>query len=193
MSEIMYLKALIQSGKTVFSSDDLAKLWQIEDRDYLKTVTNRLFKRGEMLRISRGIYAITDAYDVYEYANKLKTPSYVSLETVLQKEGVIFQDYGDTVFSVSNNTFSKKVGDRQFYYAKIDDKILMDPAGVVQNGQANVATVERAICDRIYLSPDYHFDNMRPVRAEKLRTLSSLYNTRVQNEVANIIVKINEK
>lgn len=189
----MYLKALIQSGKTVFSSDDLAKLWQIEDRDYLKTVTNRLFKRGEMLRISRGIYALNDAYDVYEYANKLKTPSYVSLETVLQKEGVIFQDYDDAIFSVSNNTFSKKVGDRQFYYAKIDDKILMDPAGVVQNGQANVATVERAICDRIYLSPDYHFDNMRPVRVEKLRTLSSIYNTRVQNEVANIIVKINEK
>lgn len=189
----MYLKKLIQSGKTVFTLDDLAKIWGIENRNYAKLISSRLFKREEILRINRGVYVLNDRYDLWELANKLKIPSYVSLETVLQKEGVVFQDYSGTIFSVSNNTISKKTTGKKFEYFKIKDDILLNPLGIERGGQANFATVERALCDRIYLSPNYYFDNLRSLNPEKLLNISKIYNKRVQTEVALLINEINKE
>ncbi|MFA5993860.1 MAG: hypothetical protein WC823_02760 [Parcubacteria group bacterium] len=189
----MYLKQLIASGKTIFSLQDLGKIWRIENKDYLKLVASRLFKRGEIMRISRGIYAISKEFNQYELANKLKTLSYVSLESVLQKEGVIFQDYGNTVFSVSDNSLVKKIGSQTFQYAKLNKKILINPLGITNLGQAKIATVERALCDRIYFSADYYFDNLRGINLEKLAAIAEIYNLRVQKEVAALIKDINKK
>jgi predicted transcriptional regulator of viral defense system len=189
----MYLKQLIASNKTIFSLEDLGKIWRIENRDYLKLVASRLFKRGEIIRISRGIYAMNQEFNQYELANKLKPPSYVSLESVLQKEGVIFQDYSNTVFSVSNNSLSKKIGAKTFRYSKFSEKLLTNPLGITDLGQAKIATVERALCDRIYLSADYYFDNLRGINLEKLKAVAGIYNLRVRKEVAEIINGIKNK
>jgi hypothetical protein len=53
-----------------------------------------------------------------------------------------------------------------------------------------VASVERAICDRLYLSPGYVFDNLWWINAEKLLTIASIYNTRVQQDVVQLIKHI---
>ncbi|KKP98054.1 MAG: hypothetical protein US25_C0012G0006 [Candidatus Moranbacteria bacterium GW2011_GWE1_36_7] len=189
----MYLKQLIASNKTIFSLEDLGKIWCIENKDYLKLVASRLFARGEIFRISRGLYSISEKINKYELANKLKTPSYVSLETVLQKDGVIFQDYNNTVFSVSNNSFSRKIGSDTFCYLKLDDKLLMNPLGIADLGQARIATVERALCDRVYFSADYYFDNLRGINLEKLSVISKIYNLRVQKEIAALISEVKNK
>jgi len=189
----MYLKQLINSNKTVFSLVDMGNIWRIENKNYLKLVANRLFRRGEIIRLSRGIYAISEKFNQNELANKLKIPSYVSLETVLQKEGVVFQDYSNTIFSVSNNSLVKKIGSKTFQYAKLGDKLLMNPAGLANVGQVKIASIERAICDRIYLSADYYFDNLRGVNLEKLSTVAKIYNPRVQREVKMLIKEIKNK
>jgi len=186
----MYLKQLIASNKTVFSLQDMGKIWGIENSNYLKLVASRLFKCREIFRISRGLYAVSEKFNNYELANKLKTPSYVSLETVLQKEGVIFQDYGNTIFSISNNSLFKKINSNVFRYSKISDKLLMNPLGIVNSGQAKIAIAERALCDRIYLSSDYYFDNLRGINSEKLLLISRIYNSRVQREVIELINEI---
>jgi len=62
----MYLKQLVKTNKTVFSVANLRQIWQIESKDYLKTVINRLFKREEIFRIKRGIYSISKAYSTFE-------------------------------------------------------------------------------------------------------------------------------
>ncbi len=184
----MYLKQLIASKKTVFSLEDLGKIWKIEDKNYLKVVASRLFRRGAILRIRRGLYALRESYDVFELANKLRSPSYVSMETVLQKNNVIFQDYGSTIFSVSDNTMLKQVADKSFQYCKVKESVLSNPLGIVSVGQAVVATAERAVCDRIYLSPRYYFDNLRGLDMKKLVALSKIYeNTRVEKEVEELI------
>ncbi len=183
----MYLKKLVRSGKTVFSLDDLQKIWLIEARNYLRLVVNRLAKRGELIRITGGIYAISKEYDLLELANKARVPSYVSLETVLQKEGVVFQDYEKTIFSISNNSLIKKINSLDFSYSKIKEEILSNPIGIKREKQANLATVERALCDRLYLSPNYYFDNLRPLNQEKLFAISQIYNKRVQKEVRELV------
>lgn len=182
-----YLKELLDSSQTVFTLRDLGKIWDIENPAYLKVVLSRLNKRREIERLQRGIYVISRNYDKFELANKLKAPSYVSLETILQKENIVFQKYGQIIFSVSNNTLVKIIDGMKFEYSKIAMEILSNPIGIeIQNG-AFVASPERAVCDRIYLSPNYFFDNLRQVNLQKLEQISQIYNKRVQKEVKKII------
>jgi len=186
----MYLKKLLDSKQTIFTLKDLKKIWKIENPAYLRVVANRLNQRGEMIRLRRGVYVINKEYNVFELANKLKAPSYVSLETVLQKENIIFQNYGETVFSVSNNTVGKKAGEKKFQYAKIADEILSNPLGIEIKNGAYIAGPERAVCDRIYLSPGYYFDNLRPLRPAALRQISRIYNKRTREEIKKLIKEI---
>ena len=183
----MYLKQLVDTKKTIFSVDDLRQIWQIKNKNYLKTIVARLFKSGKITRIKRGIYTISNNYNIYELANKIKSPSYVSLETVLQKKGIIFQDYSSSVYAISNNTTSIKIGKNTFKYFKIKDEILFNPLGIENEDFVNIASVERAIVDRIYLTPGYYFDNLREVNIKELKKISQIYNKRTQREIKNII------
>jgi predicted transcriptional regulator of viral defense system len=182
-----YLKELVISSQTVFTLKDLGEIWKIENPAYLKVVLSRLNKRQEITRLQRGIYVISQNYDKFELANKLKAPSYVSLETVLQKENIVFQKYDQSIFSVSDNTLTKKVDGIKFEYSKIATEILSDPIGIEIQSGAFVASLERAVCDRIYLSPNYYFDNLRPINLQKMERISQIYNKRVQKEVKKII------
>ncbi len=183
----MYLKQLIDTKKTVFDVNDLKQIWQIKNSNYLKTMTHRLFKSGKIIRIRRGIYAINQDYNVYELSNKIKKPSYTSMETVLQKNGVVFQDYSNSVYAVSNNTKTIKIKNVAFKYFKIKDDILFSPLGIERSGSINIASTERAIGDRVYLTPNYYFDNLRNVDTKKLEKISKIYNQRTQQEIKKII------
>lgn len=74
-------------------------------------------KSGSIKKLSRGVYA-KDHYDVLELANKLYAPSYISLETVLQKAGVIFQYY-ESIFAVSYLTRTVEVSGHTIEYRRI--------------------------------------------------------------------------
>ena len=183
----MYYKKLVQSGKTIFDMNDLAQIWRIKDRSHLKVAVNRLFKRGDIQRIQRGIYALGEDFDEWELASKLKNPSYVSLATVLRKYNIIFQEQGNTVTCVSNNTLTKKAGGLTFCYYKIKDEILVNNKGLVLSGKTTVATPERAVCDQLYLFPDFYFDDLGNLNFDKLRDISAIYKKRLAREVEKII------
>ena len=97
------------------------------------------------------------------------------------------------LFSISNNSLVKKIAGRTFQYSKIEDGILSNPLGISNVGQASIATVERAVCDRIYLSSNYYFDNLRVLSSEKLFAISKIYNKRVQEEVGSLIKGMDKK
>jgi hypothetical protein len=126
----MYIEELARAKKTVFSVADFRILWKIDDSAYLKTVISRLFRRGSIIRLSRGIYALDDSYDRFELANKLKVPSYVSLETVLAKENIIFQRYDDVIYSMSDRATVKQVGKTEYRYRRLVKRVLLDPLGI---------------------------------------------------------------
>jgi hypothetical protein len=50
-----------------------------------------------------------------------------------------------------------------------------------------IATPERAICDRLYLSPNYYFDNLENIDKEKLLEISQIYNKRVILEIKKLL------
>lgn len=185
----MYIQKLALSKKTVFSVDDLRLLWGVENSAYLKTVIFRLVKRKVLIRIIRGLYGLDQEYNRFELANKIKIPSYVSLETVLSEENIIFRPREKTITSVSTNTISKQVENREYRYQKIADRIFLNPKGIIYKNTIVLATPERALCDQVYLFSGYRVDNIRPLDKEKLIDMARMYNKRVLREIKKIIHK----
>lgn len=182
----MFLKKLVKSDKTVFSSEDLGKIFGIENKNYLRVVLTRLAKRRELIRIRKGIYVISINYNKLELASKLKRPSYISLERVLFEQSVIFQDYSNTITSVSNNSYRETIDKIEYRYFKIKDEILMNPLGIRIEKNMAIAGLERAICDVIYLSKKFYFDNLNNINKDLLKSISMIYNKRVKKEVEKI-------
>jgi predicted transcriptional regulator of viral defense system len=180
------LKKLFDSKKTVFLVEDLAKIFDIKNRSYLRLYLSRMTKRGDLLRIKRGIYTYSKDYNRLELANKLKRPSYVSMERILFDNEIIFQDYSNSITSISTNSYREKVGITEYTYLKIKDEIFVNPAGVLTANNARIASSERAICDMIYFAKNFHFDNLDNVDKAKLLEISKLYTNRVIREVEKI-------
>jgi cell division protein YceG involved in septum cleavage len=183
------LKKIIESGSTVFSAEDLAKILQIENRKYLALVIYRMAKRNEIRRIKKGLYVFQDRYDPLELANKLKRPSYVSFEYVLFKKGIIFQDFSNIITSASNNTLIFSLNRKTFKYFKLKDEILTNPIGIERENNAIVAVPERAICDTIYLRGNIYFDNLNSINEELFLKIAKNYNKRVLNYAKKLCLK----
>ena len=133
---------------------------------------------------------VFNKYDIFEFACKLKYTSYISFETVLQKEWIIFQNYENTIFLASNNTLEKKVVWKIFKFNKLKSSILLNPIWIEHKWNYMIASKERAICDRIYLNKDYDFDNLDWINFEKLEDISKIYNKRVILEIKKIIKNV---
>jgi len=105
----------------------------------------------------------------------------------LQREAVVFQDYSSSVYALSNNTVQYKIHGIKFSYYKIKDEILFNSLGIENKNNFQIASTERAIADRVYLTPNYYFDNLRKIDIKKLRIISQIYNKRTRKEIEKII------
>jgi hypothetical protein len=54
-------------------------------------------------------------------------------------------------------------------------------------GKYMMATKERAICDRIYLTPSYYFDNLSNLNIKLLEKLSTIYNNSTNLRIKKLI------
>jgi predicted transcriptional regulator of viral defense system len=153
----------------------------------LRSALKYATKSGDLIRVTRGIYVFDRNYSRFEMGNKLRTPSYISLYSVLQAKGVVFQPY-TSIFLVAQRSQSLEVDGQKYIYRKVKDSILLNEVGIeVQNG-VSVASLERAICDKLYLDQDEHFDNLRSVDFEKMELLNTnVYGN--DNNIRNFIGK----
>lgn len=165
---------LYQTSKTILTSKDLALLWGETNANNLKGRIAYYVKQGVLTRLTRGVFAKTDAYDPKELATSLYTPSYVSFETVLREAGMIFQHY-DTIFVAGQSTKTVTVGKNTISFRKLKDAVLFNAAGIKKENAYSIATPERAFLDMIYLSPEYFFDNLSSLDWEKCFALAPLY------------------
>lgn len=168
------IEILLRNNQTVFTVSDLAFLWNIKDENVLKSKVYYLVKKKKIKRIHQGIFVLDNDYNKFELAGKLKKPSYVSLETILRQEGIIFQ-YSEEITSVSNFNRKYKIGRIIYSYRKIKDEVLLNSAGIIQKDTFSVASRERAFLDMIYLNKDYYFDNLSDIDWEKCEKLVKIY------------------
>lgn len=149
----------LKSRQTIFTLSDIANLLGKEADVNLVANVNYYVKKGEIINLSKGIYALNQEYNKLEFANKLRRPSYISFYTVLQKEGVIFQEY-QTILLAANRSEAIEKDDFKIKYRQIKDEVLLNPLGIKVNQNYSIATKERALCDKIYLDGLEYFDNL---------------------------------
>ncbi len=164
---------IYQSPQTVFTLKDISFMFPEIPYNNLKRRLSYFVKSGHLKKLRRGVYA-KDGYDVLELANKLYAPSYISLETVLQRAGVTFQYY-ESIFAISYLSRTIEADGHTIVYRKIKNDILLKKQGVEEQGNVVMASPERAFLDAVFLYKDYHFDNLSPLKWDKIMELKDLY------------------
>ena len=179
-----YLTTILQSSKTVFSIQDVAMLWKDQNTDAARVRLSYYVTNGDLYRIRRGIYAKNSKYDRLELATRVFTPSYVSFETVLAKEGLIFQ-YQTNITVTSYLTREIIIDEQTYTYKKIKDTVLANSEGVENQNETSVATKERAFLDTLYTNTNYHFDNLRSLDWDIVHRLLPIYENKRMTKVVN--------
>ena len=164
--------------RTVFRLNDIALLTDETSFQSLNKKMNYNVRAGKLLNPRKGLYA-KPGYNPEELACTIYTPSYISLESVLQKEGVVFQ-YDSRISMVSYLSRSIEVGGQIYLFRKIKGELLVNTAGILRlDNQINIATAERAFLDTLYLKTDYYFDNLNPINKDLVYKLLPLYQSKV--------------
>jgi predicted transcriptional regulator of viral defense system len=187
-----YLTTILRSPKTVFSYGDIAMLWGEPSSEAARVRLNYYVKQGNLYRIRRGLYAKDKNYNKLELATRIFTPAYVSFETILSKEGVIFQFYSQ-IFVASYLTREITIEGQLYSFRKIRNSLLTDSSGVELKDESSLATKERAFLDTLYLNTDYHFDNLNGADWEKVLEILSIYgNKRMDKKVKELYRQVHD-
>jgi hypothetical protein len=176
--------AIYKEARTVFRLRDVALILGENNFESLNKKLNYYVRTGKLLNPRKGIYAKPD-YNNEELACLLYTPSYISLEYVLQKEGVIFQ-YDSRITSISYLCRTIEIENNTFIYRKIKGEIIANSKGIIRiDNQLNFATPERAFLDLLYLSKNAYFDNINPLNKEKVYDLLPIYMSKALTDRVN--------
>jgi hypothetical protein len=168
--------AIYKDIRSVFRQSDIALLLGEVNAVSLNKKLNYFVHTGKLLNPRKGIYAKME-FNQEELACRLFTPSYISLEYVLQKAGVIFQ-YSSAISSVSYLSREVCIGNTDLTFRKIKGEIMVDTIGIIrQPNGINIATPERALLDMLYLNSSCHFDNLNSIDKEHVLKILPIYNS----------------
>lgn len=177
---------ILSSPRTVFTLPGLLQATRELDAARMAKRINYYVRKKMLRNLHKGIYAKQN-YKTEEIACSLYTPSYISLQYVLQRAGVIFQ-YDSKITSISYLSREILIDDTYYSYSKVKDCILVNRKGIENKGNINIASPERAFLDTVYLYPDFYFDNPSILDKDKILELLPLYmNKKMEIRVLKII------
>jgi len=182
------LAILLRSENTVFTFKDLSLIWNETNTGLVKKYAYRYVKMGKLYSIRKGVYAKDRNYDRLELANKIFTPAY---ETVLAREGVVFQKY-DRIFVASYLTREVSCDGQLFAFRRIKNTVLLNASGIDNNGTYFIASKERAFLDTVYLNKSYHFDNLSSMNWEECFKLLPMYDNQAMVKRLNSYYKLSK-
>lgn len=178
-----FLEILLRSPNTVFSTKEVALLWREADASAVSDRLKSYVSAGKLVRVRRGLYAKDKNYNRAELAIRIYTPAYISFETVLARTGVVFQYYGN-IFVATYISREIIADGQKVSLVRIKDFVLSNTAGITHQGCVSVASTERAFLDRLYVSKEYHFDNLDALDWDKIFELLPIYrNKRLEEKV----------
>jgi len=176
--------SILREGNTVFTFKDILLSSGETNTSLLKRRINYYVKNKELYPIRKGIYAKDKNYDRLELANRIYTPSYISLETVLSREGIVFQHY-EQIFLVSYLTREIICDGLKYVFRKIKDTILTNSLGVEKKGNYFIASRERAFLDTVYLNKNYYFDNLSSLDWDRCFEILHIYENKALEKRLN--------
>lgn len=164
----------------IFNASDIRSLFGVS-AIAASALLHRYKKQGFIIQLKKGFYSFPDALppDVY-VANKLYTPSYISLEFALSYHGVIPETVYEITSVTTKATRRFEALGKVFSYRKIK-KIAYTGYEIQKqkNLSFNIANTEKAFVDVNYLrlmsgqKPISRFDKKKinPIRAKKYASL----------------------
>jgi len=167
------LLELYKIKRTVFTFREISLLFSNISYPNLRRRLNYYHTKGNLIKLRRGIYA-KENYNPLEFSGKIFTPSYISLESVLFNEGIIFQP-PQAISVVSYLTRRVKSKNIAIQFRKTKKEILFNREGVEEKDGYFIADRERAFLDTVFLYKDFYFDNLRPLNWDKINQLSHIY------------------
>lgn len=184
-----WILQVYKSPRMVFGLADIAILTHETDSLSLTKKLHYQVGKGNLLNPRKGIYAKPN-FDIIALACTLYTPSYVSLDYVLQKEGIIFQ-FDSTVTAISYLSRAVTIENREIKYRKIKDSILLNTKGIISNPDGiNIATKERAFLDLLYLNGEMYFDTLNTLNIQFVYELLTIYESKaLQIRVEKLLKK----
>lgn len=182
-----FILTLYKDKRSVFRLSDIAMLFPQAEGKYLSDRMGYYVQTKRLLNLRRGFYA-KPGYNPLELANRLFTPSYISLEYVLQQAGVIFQ-YDSRYTSISYLSREVVIDGKTYSYRRIKEEIIMDTTGIIRNEETcNKATPERALVDMLYLNKDFYFDNINTLNKQLIARILPVYKSMaLEKRVAKLL------
>jgi len=145
---------------TIFSLNDIKK---IEPKFYSPRL-NEWQKKGYIRKVRRGFYAFSDInlneLKLFLVANKLYSPSYVSLDIALSHYGLIPEGvYSVTSISTRKTSeFNTSLGN--FLYRNIKPQLFFGYSlAKIEDQEYKIAEIEKAVLDYFYLNPSMNDEN----------------------------------
>ncbi|MCK9402881.1 MAG: hypothetical protein M0Q26_05745 [Chitinophagaceae bacterium] len=182
-----WILKLYQSPKSVFGLADIALLTGESDPISLTKKVHYQVSKGNLKNPRKGLYT-KPIFSEIALAGTLYTPSYLSLDYVLQKEGLQFQ-YDPTITLVSYVSRSVQIDGINIKYRKIKDAILLNTNGIIaREDGVNIASKERAFLDMLYLNGDTYFDTLDALDKQKVLSLLPIYDSKALTKRVNKIL-----
>ena len=167
------IASLFRLNEDVFQIKDLARIWDIKNKNTLYVTLKRYTDQGIIRRIYKGLYSLREIDDldaVYLGYNALHNYNYLSTETVLFRHGIIMQDPVFYTF-ISSNSKIFKINGNKYKSRKLQDKYLFNDLEVKIENRFRVASVARAVADLLYFNPNYYFDNRDAINWQKVNLI----------------------
>jgi len=120
---------LLYTQKTVFTFQEVKNIIEIPSDAGTKSFLQRAKEKKLLLNPYKG-YRTLPYYDDFELACTIKSVAYISCETVLFREAVFFQFYGNTVSCMADDSRKYTIDDKSFIYYQLKPELLHNPVGI---------------------------------------------------------------
>jgi predicted transcriptional regulator of viral defense system len=142
---------LLTINKKVFTPQDIALLFGAKRRA-IEAFLSYNVKKGKILRLKNGIYAIKKTYlSPFLIANHLYKPSYISFETALSYYHLIPETIYSFISATTKPTRQFEANHLAFIYHKIKKEAFLGyVVEKIEGESVFIATPEKALADYCY-------------------------------------------
>lgn len=146
---------LNKSNKLFLTVNDIANNLSIS-KESAKVTANRYVKSGSLIRLKRNLYLTAEKFkrlneaELFQIANYIQVPSYISLTSALSYYGITTQQLQNVIESISlKRSKVQIVKNIQFRYYKVKNSFY---TGFRMNNNYFIAQPEKAFADAVYLT-----------------------------------------
>jgi len=184
MSKDLILPIYLNS-KTVFSLQEIVKLFPNISYKNLKRRLSYYVTTGRLKKLRKNVYAKMN-YNPLEVPQKPYLTSYISLESVLNKEN-------SSIYSVSYISRTISVDGKKIVYKKLPRKVFSNKKEIKETDGYFIASPERAFTDAVYIYKNYHLENLESLNWEKIMELKNIYKNKAFEKRINKYFKFINK